>query len=80
LAERKKEPLTVEIVDEREVEVSPRLGERIKVIRVTVRYPTGHYRTFDIDKDKYSEEVLKDLIMAEWEKIKARKAPRRITL
>lgn len=67
-------PAEVQIIDETEITTYPRLGEEKKQIAVTYVAPGFPPRTIFIDKEKYSEEELKRLILEDLKKLRERKA------
>jgi len=74
-------PEEVEITEERVIRVSPAPGEEVEVVRVVVRWPDGTYSILHIDKEKYTDEALKEALKEEWKrKQEARARVRRLKL
>jgi len=74
-------PEEVEVTEERVITVSPAPGEEVEVVRVVARWPDGTYSILHIDKEKYTDEALREALREEWaRKREARARVRRLRL
>ena len=63
----------VTIVDEREITIRPTPEEEKKVVAITYRVETKPPRTVYVDKDKYTDEAVKEAIKLDMAKVAERK-------